>query len=303
MRKSWLRSALLALVAVVLLGAWGGGGGDGAGRRVTVVASFYPLFEAAQRVGGAGVQVTNLTPAGSEPHDLELNTRQVDRIEDADLIVFLGKGFQPALERAAARAKGTKLDVLDDLGSLLPAPRGDEELAVDPHVWLDPRLFKVIVAEVVGALVAADPNNRSTYEANAGAYTRELDDLDAAFAVGLATCTRRVMVTSHSAFGYLAARYGLTQEAIAGLEPESEPSPQRLNDLAARVRADGTTTVFYETLVSPKVALSLAREAKVTTAVLDPLEGLSDADARAGRSYVSAMRENLDALRSALGCR
>ncbi|MGI8983344.1 MAG: metal ABC transporter solute-binding protein, Zn/Mn family, partial [Acidimicrobiales bacterium] len=244
-----------------------------------------------------------LTPAGSEPHDLELTSRQVDRVEDAAVVFLLGRGFQPALEKAAGRAKGMQVDILDDLGGLRSAPPGDDALEIDPHVWLDPRLFKAIVAQVAGALSAVDPANRATYEANAATYARELDDLDADFVQGLATCERRVVVTSHAAFGYMTSRYGLAQEAIAGLEPESEPSPQRLADLAAKVRAQGTTTVFYETLVSPKVAQSLAREAGVSTAVLDPIEGLSDADAKAGKTYVSAMRENLAAMRLALGCR
>jgi zinc transport system substrate-binding protein len=295
-----VHAALMGLVISLGVACGDGGGGDG---RPQVVAAFYPLFEAAQRVGGDRVQVRNLTPAGSEPHDLELSSRQVDQIEDAAVVVFLGRGFQPALEKAAERAKGTKVDVLSALGDLRPAGAGDDKLDVDPHVWLDPRLLKTIVGEVAGALSQADPGNRATYEANAGAYSRELDDLDAAFTTGLASCDRRVIVTAHSAFGYLAGRYGLTQEPIAGLEPESEPSPQRLADLARKVRADGTTTIFYETLVSPKVAESLAREAGVKTAVLDPLEGLSEADAKAGRTYLSGMRDNLAALRQALGCR
>ena len=295
-----VRAALVGLAATLGSACGGGGAGDG---RPQVVAAFYPLFEAAQRVGGDLVQVRNLTPAGSEPHDLELNSRQVDQIEDAALVVFLGRGFQPALEKAAERARGAKVDVLSGLGDLRPAGAGDDKLDVDPHVWLDPRLLKTVVGEVAGALATADPANRAAYEANAGAYSRELDELDAAFVAGLANCERRVIVTAHAAFGYLAGRYGLTQDAIAGLEPESEPSPQRLADLAAKVRADGTTTIFYETLVSPKVAESLAREAGVRTAVLDPLEGLTDADAKAGRTYVSGMRDNLATLRQALGCR
>ncbi len=299
-----MRRALAALVAMAFAAACGssGGAGDAGDGRTQVVASFYPLFEAAQRVGGDRVHVRNLTPAGSEPHDLELSSDQVDRIEDATVVLFLGRGFQPALENAADRARGMKVDILDELGRLLPAPAGDDELDVDPHVWLDPRLFKAIVAKVADALAVADPANRATYEANAAGYGRELDELDAAFVQGLSSCDRRVVVTSHAAFGYLTARYGLVQEAIAGFEPESEPSPQRLADLAAKVRADGTTTVFYETLVSPKVAQALAREAGVSTAVLDPIEGLSDDDAEAGKTYVSAMRENLAALRRALGC-
>ncbi len=299
-----MRRVLAAVVVALFAGACGSGGGDDrAEGRTEVVAAFYPLFEAAQRVGGDRVQVRNLTPAGSEPHDLELSSRQVDQIEDAAVVLFLGQGFQPALEKAVDRAKGMKVDILGQLGNLLPAPAGDDQLDVDPHVWLDPRLFKAIVSSVADALSTADPANRATYEANAAAYGRELDDLDAAFVQGLSSCDRRAVVTSHAAFGYLTARYGLVQEAIAGLEPESEPSPQRLADLAAKVRADGTTTIFYETLVSPKVAQSLAREAGVSTAVLDPIEGLSNADAKAGKGYVSAMQENLAAVRRALGCR
>ncbi len=300
-----MRHVVVALVAVVVAGACGtsGGGTGTADGRPRVVASFYPLFEAATRIAGGHAVVSNLTPAGSEPHDLELTTRQVDHIEDASVLLFLGRGFQPAIEKAAARAKGAKVDVLGELGSLLPAPAAGTQLTIDPHVWLDPRLFTAIVGRVAGALAGADPANRASYEANAGAYMRELDDLDSAFAQGLRSCDRRVMVTSHAAFAYLAARYGLTQEAVAGLAPESEPSPQRLASLAAKVRAEGTTTIFSETLVSPKVARALAREAGVTTAVLDPLEGLSGADAKAGKTYVSVMRQNLATIRTALGCR
>ncbi len=296
---------VLAAVALMVLGTACGDPGDRGqpvdGRR-QVVAGFYPLLEAARRVGADRVGVTNLTPAGSEPHDLELSSRQIDRIEDAAVVLFLGRGFQPGLEKAAGRAQGKAVDVLAGVRNLLPAPSGDDDLEVDPHVWLDPTLFKAIVGEVASALSEADPQNRTTYEANAASYTRELDDLDVAFAQGLARCDRKVIVTSHAAFGYLARRYGLTQEPIAGLEPESEPSPRRLAELASRVRADGTTTIFYETLVSPEVAESLAREAGLRTAVLDPLEGLSDDDARNGKTYVSVMRDNLATLRQALGC-
>jgi zinc transport system substrate-binding protein len=300
-----VRRVIAAVVMMITLEACGGGDGneEAADGRPQVVAAFYPLFEAAQRVGGDRVQVRNLTPAGAEPHDLELNSRQVDRIEDADVLIFLGRGFQPALEKAADRAKGAKVDLLGEVSSLLPAPVGDADLDIDPHVWLDPTLMKAMVARVTTALSEADPPNRATYEANAAAYSRELDDLDASFRQGLAQCDRRVMVTSHDAFGYLARAYNLTQDAIAGLEPESEPTPQRLADLAAKVRAEGTKTIFYETLVSPKVAQTLAREAGVGTAVLDPLEGLSEDDAKAGKTYVSVMRENLAAVRQALGCR
>jgi len=296
---------LVALVAVVFAMAGCGAASDEGGSadgRIEVVAAFYPLFEAAERVGGDRVTVHNLTPAGTEPHDLELSSRQVDRIEDADVVLYFGRGFQPALERAAERSGGAKVELLDAAGDLLAAPGGDDDLESDPHVWLDPTLQRGIVEQVAAALTEADPANRSTYEANAAEYSRELDQLDQSYSSGLAQCDRRVLVTSHAAFGYLARRYSLTQEAITGLEPDAEPNPRRMAELADKVRGGGTTTIFYETLVSPRVAESLAREAGVQTAVLDPLEGLSDDDLRAGKTYVSVMKDNLGALRLALGC-
>lgn len=278
------------LVAVLALAVAACGNTRGPSGEPAVVTAIYPLFEAAERVGGTGVDVSNLTAAGAEPHDLELTTRQLDQIERAGVIVYLGRDFQPAVSRAVERAPGVKLDVLEG------------QPGEDPHVWLDPVRFKAVVGRIAQALAAADPAGRAAYEANAAAYIRELEDLDAAYRAGLERCDRRVIVTSHAAFGLLADRYGLQQTAIAGFNPESEPSPSRLAQLAAEVRAQGTTTVFTETLVPPDVAEALAREAGVRTAVLDPLEGMSDQDLKAGKTYLSVMRDNLATLRAALGC-
>ncbi|MEO6120591.1 MAG: zinc ABC transporter substrate-binding protein [Acidimicrobiales bacterium] len=277
--------------------------------RLRVVASFYPLAEAARRVGGPTVEVTNLTPAGSEPHDLELSSGEVDRIEDAAVVLYLGGGFQPAIEGAVDRAKGAAVDLLSaDLG-LLTAAEDEEDGKdkdqdwADPHVWLDPTLQRKLAIRVQVALANADPANATTYQANAATYGAELEALDGEFRRGLAACDRRVIVTAHAAFGYLARRYDLTQEAIAGLAPEAEPEAGRLAELTNKVKAEGITTIFYETLVAPDVAETLAREAGVDTAVLDPVEGLSEEQLSNGQSYVSAMRGNLEAIRAALGCR
>ncbi len=283
----------LALCLAVALSACGGSGGGDDGK-VSVVAGFYPLAEAAARIGGDRVAVANLTPAGSEPHDLELRSADVDRIEGAAVVLYLGRGFQPAVEEAAGRAEGEVVDLLAATG--IP----DDG---DPHVWLDPTLMARIAERVRTALVEADPAGRATYEANAAAYTADITALDAAYRQGLDQCARRVIVTSHDAFGHLARRYGLTEDAITGLSPESEPDPERLSELASKVRAEGVTTIFYEALVSPRVAETLARETGARTAVLDPIEGITEDDQARGRTYESAMTENLSALRTALGCR
>ena len=294
------RTGALLLGLAVLGGCSGGddGGSERAGgvTRVRVVASFYPIYEAARRVGGDRAEVTNLTPAGVEPHDLELSPAQVDRINDADLVLYLGQGFQPALERAAGRTKGRAVDLL------APLPLTKEGDEADPHVWLDPVLMGRMVEEVQKAFADADPAGRSDFDSNAVAYRQELGALDGEYLAGLRGCARKLVVTAHEAFGYLARRYGLEQHAVAGVSPESEPEPQHLAELADLVRRSGTTTVFSEALVSPRVAETLAREAGVKTAVLDPVEGLSEDDRGSGKTYLTVMRDNLVALRAALGC-
>jgi zinc transport system substrate-binding protein len=271
---------------------------------LSVVASFYPLAEAASRVGGDLVSVQNLTPPGVEPHDLELAPDDVEAIETADVVVYLGGGFQPAVEDAIAQADDVfSVDALNAVRTNAPPPEEAEEgLAVDPHVWLDPVRFEQIVDSIASSLGEADRPNTSTYQANAEAYGAELDELDQEFRTGLSSCERSTIVTSHEAFGYLADAYGLTEVAISGLSPEAEPNANRFAELRDLVEQQGVTTIFAEELVSPEVAETLADEAGVSVEVLSPIESLTPEQAKAGEDYASLMRENLDKLRRALGC-
>lgn len=281
------RIVLLCAGVAATLAAAGCGGADASGRR-TVVAAFYPLAYAVEQVG-AEVEVSNLTPPGAEPHDLELTPRDVGRVRDAALVVYVGNGFQPSVETAVESREGPSLDVLHGAG-LLPASEGSGR---DPHVWLDPIRYAAVAGRIARAL--GDPGA-------ADALVGRLHALDARFRRGLARCARRELVTSHAAFGYLAARYGLEQVSLVGLSPEAEPGPRELERLVDEVRATGATTVFSETLGSSALADAVARESGTTTATLDPLEGLTPAKVDAGADYFSVMRENLAALRSALGC-
>jgi zinc transport system substrate-binding protein len=275
-----------------------------------VVAAFYPVAEAAAQVGGDRVQVRNLTPAGAEPHDIELSPRQVDELDAADVVLYLGQGFQPSVEDLAKRAKGS-VDLLagislhrgasDALHAEEDGGAADDK-AVDPHFWLDPQRMATAVDEVTAALVKAAPDAAAAFRAGAARYKRDLSALDGELEQGLASCARHEIVTSHAAFFYLADRYHLTQLPIAGLSPEAEPDPARLATLTDTIKAKGITTVFYEDLVSPAVARTLAREAGVSTAVLSPIEGLTKKQLDAGKNYVTVMRDNLSALRKALDC-
>ncbi len=276
----------------------------GAGNaRASVVASFYPLAEAAQRIGGDCVSVTNLTPPGVEPHDLELSPDDVEALASADAVLLMGGGFQPAVEEGADMSDGTVIDVLAVVDETLGAPpsASTDGPGQDPHLWLDPGRWADVV-RMIGHEFAATLPASCHADANADSYARQLEGLDRAFSEGLANCERTTIVTSHAAFGYLADAYGLTQEAIAGLLPESEPSALRLAELRDLVAREGVTTIFTEDLVAPEVAETLASEAGVKVATLHTLEGLTDDQLAAGANYRSMMRENLTTLEEALDC-
>ncbi|BCL13337.1 metal ABC transporter substrate-binding protein [Micromonospora sagamiensis] len=311
-------SALLALGAVTACSSDEVAGADP--QRVDVVAAFYPLQFVSERVGGDAVTVVNLAKPGAEPHDLELNPGQVGQVSEAELVVYL-KGFQPAVDEAVEQNGGDRTFDVTTVQPLLDAatdghdhghegeegheeekekPAGEKDGAKDPHVWLDPTRLATIADKLAERLGKADPDHAADYTTRAKTLRTELEKLDAEFTQGLKTCQRREIVVSHTAFGYLTERYQLEQIGISGLSPENEPSPQRLAEVTEEAREHKATTIFFEELVSPKVAETIAKEVGAKTAVLDPIEGLS-AD-NTGGDYFSVMRSNLENLRTALGC-
>ncbi|MBM0233012.1 zinc ABC transporter substrate-binding protein [Micromonospora sp. STR1_7] len=306
---------LAAATALLALGAGAGCSTGGAAsadpQRVDVVAAFYPLQFLAERIGGDAVRVTNLAKPGAEPHDLELTPSQVGQVTEAELIVYL-KGFQPAVDDAVAQNGGDRTFDVTSVQPLLDATAAghDHEGAgehaeeentggKDPHVWLDPTRLATIGDQFAQRLGRADPDHAADYTARASALRADLTALDGEFNQGLATCQRREIVTSHAAFGYLADRYRLEQVGITGLSPDVEPSPQRLAQVIEEAKEHKSTTIFFETLVSPKVAETIAGQVGAKTAVLDPIEGLA---AGSNGDYLSVMRTNLQALRTALSC-
>jgi zinc transport system substrate-binding protein len=286
LRQVITRIVLIIFAAAGLMSGCGGGGSSG---KKTVVAAFYPLAYAAERIGGSRYAIDDLTPPGAEPHDLELTPKAVARIETADVILYLSHGFQPAVSKAVEQSKGRAVDILQGL----PLHRAVEQgLTADPHVWLDPILFGRAVQRI-GAALHGSP----------APLVKDLRRLDREYRKGLRHCQRHEIVTSHAAFGYLAQRYGLRQVAITGLAPESEPSPKQLTDVVRIVKRTHATTIFFETLLSPRLADTVAREVGARTAVLDPIEGLTSAEQQSGDDYLTLMRQNLAHLRKALACR
>ena len=298
------RTAAGAAAVLLMLAAACGNGEEKAASsgKPELVAAFYPIEFAARRLAGGAADVSTLTPAGAEPHDLELKPSDVRRLQEADLVLFLGGGFQPALDDAVGKLPDQS-KVVDLLAGLdLRPPADGEDLAADPHVWLSPAMMVEMVDATAGALAASLPAQKEQIRQRASALRDELEQLDTEFETELDTCERRQIFTSHAAFGYLADRYGLKQIPITGLSPEAEPSSARLREIAEQAAGGKATTIFFETLVSPRVAESVARTVGAKTAVLDPIEGLTPEDEAAGADYFSVMRSNLAALKEALGC-
>ncbi|WP_037675765.1 metal ABC transporter substrate-binding protein [Streptomyces griseus] len=276
-----------------------------------VVASFYPMAFLAEQIGGDHVHVTSLTEPGQEPHDLEISAKQTAQLQESDAVLYL-KNLQPSVDDAVAQSEvKTKIDAasltsLEKHGNEVGGHAAEhddhknEELAgLDPHIWLDPVRYSQVAEGVGKAFEKADPDHAADYKKNTAALVKRLGDLNTQFKDGLANTKTKVFVTTHAAFGYLAERYGLTEEAINGLDPESEPSAARVKDLEKMAKADGVTTVFYETLVSDKTAKTIAEDSDLKTDVLDPIEGITKKSR--GKDYFSVMESNLKALQNALG--
>ena len=280
----------IVLVLTVAATVAGCGGAEPDSGPKQVVAAFYPLAFAAEQIAGDAVEVTNLTPPGVEPHDLEISAGDVRTLREADLVLYLGGGFQPAVERTVA-GRHSAVDLLETQPAVDPA---GEMQVQDPHVWLDPLAYARIVRRIGRELDRVE---------QAALLASRLEALDAEIEHGLGRCTRRDVVTSHASFGHLAERYGLRPVSLQGLAPEADPTPRDLERLVDGVRRTGATTVFFEPFVASDLAETVARETGAVTATLDPLEGLAEADVARGADYFSVMRDNLAALRKALGCR
>ena len=287
------------------------GEGDG---ELSVIVNFYPVQEIAQTVGGAHVKVTTLIPPGEEAHEYELTSQQLELAQKADVVLYLGDGFQPAVEKLVTGLPKSvvSVDLLSDITLLDVTPQlagvdgetrgetlGDGK---DPHVWLDPANMATMAERVAQELAVADPSHASDYEANAKAYTAKLTALGEKMDQGLETCDSKVIVTSHRAFEYLAARFGLRQIAIAGISPATEPSAKTLESVAKAAKADNVKVIYFEDSLPGGLSKTVASEIGVKTDVLDPVETLSDAQIKAGATYITVQEANLQSLKHGLGC-
>ncbi|WP_349674651.1 metal ABC transporter substrate-binding protein [Lacrimispora sp.] len=300
---------LAAAASAVLLSGCGQKKEANDSGKLNVMASFYPMYDFAVKIGGDKVEVKNMVPAGTEPHDWEPATKDITGLEKADVFVYSGAGIEHWVEDVLKSLKNNNLTVTE-ASSGISLLKGEEQEEVkgeeqehgefDPHVWLSPVNAKKEMENIKDAFVKADPANEAYYQANYDNYASKFDELDKKYKDTLSPLPNKSVVVAHEAFGYLCNAYGLTQMGIEGLSPDSEPDPARMAEVIDFVKENKVKTIFFEDLVSPKVAETIAKETGAKTEVLNPLEGLTDEQLKNGDDYFSVMEKNLTVLKEAL---
>lgn len=278
--------------------------------KLSVYTSFYPMYDFAAKIGGDKITAVNMVPAGMEPHDWEPSAADITGLEKADVFVYNGAGMEHWVKDVLESLQNKDLIAVEASKDITlreghhkhdhEDEHEDEGKEHDPHTWLSPLNAKKQMETIKDALVQADPDNKDYYEANYVKYAADLDGLDKEFKDALAPLSKKDIIVSHEAFGYLCGAYGLNQIGIEGLAPDSEPDPARMAEVIEFAKEHEVKVIFFEELVSPKVAETIAKATGAKTAVLSPIEGLSDEQQAAGDDYLAVMRQNLEALKAAL---
>jgi len=271
--------------------------------KLQIVASLYPLYFFAQQIGGDTAEVSIITPAGAEPHDYEPTAGDVARIEKSKLLILNGGGLEAwgsAIEQTINQTQTRVVHAGE--GLITQHVKEEAKNSIDPHVWLSPPLAQKMVDTIARGFIGVDPLHAAGYEVRAMALKMKLEELDGEYRRGLSRCAHKDILTSHAAFGYLASAYHFNQISIAGVSPDDEPGAAQLGDLVRFAQKNGVRYIFFESLVSPKLSETLAREIGAQTLVLDPLEGLSSEEEATGKDYFTKMRSNLANLTIALQC-
>lgn len=282
----------------------GGSSSAVSGKKLKVYASFYAMYDFAKKAGGGRVEVTNLVPAGTEPHDWEPSATDIRTLEQADVLVYNGAGMESWVDKVVGSLENKTLVAAEASKGINlmagHAEEGEEAAQYDPHVWLDPKNAKTELANIRDAFLRADPDGKDEYEANYQTYAAEFDELDKKYRDAISALPKKDIVVSHQAFGYLCRAYGLNQVPIEGLSADAEPDPKRMGEIIDFVKKNDVKYIFFEELVSPKVAETVASETGAKTVEFNPLEGLSDEQQAAGGDYISVMEQNLQVLKEAL---
>lgn len=313
LKTRWIKNlAVLAVVGLVLAGCSGRTGvnaGFQDDSKISIVTTIYPVYDFACNIAGDKAEIINLVPAGMEPHDFELSTGDMQLLEQADVFIYNGAGMEHFVDKTLDSISNEELVVVEcakDV-TLLEASHtheGEEddehEEKLDPHTWLSASNAILEAEAIKDALIDVDEANAGYYENNFESYKEQLTELDELYKSELADLSKDTIVVAHEAFGYLCKEYGLHQEGIEGLTADSEPDSARMKEIIDFCKDNDIQVIFFEELVSPKVAETVASEIGAETMVLNPIEGLTAEQEAEGLDYIGLMKQNLEALKKAL---
>lgn len=292
---SLLMAVMLCALSLLLTGC--GKAEQSQREGLVIYASVYPVYDFTVKLAGEYAQVSLLVPAGMEPHDFELGTQDVVKLEEADILVYCGAGMEHWVDKTLETLSNTRLTAVEaSEGITLLSAEGMD----DPHVWLDPENAILMMENIKNALCQLDSANAEGYEANFEAYKEKLQALNQRYEEALGNISKHDIVVSHASFGYLCNAYGLNQVAIEGVMADSEPDPATMSSIINFMNEQGIQVIFDEALENQKVVETIAKETGADVQVLDPIEGLSQTRMEAGEDYFSIMEKNLEVLKAAL---
>ena len=279
--------------------------------KVQITTSFYPLYEFSRQVGGDLAEVKNITPAGSEPHDYEPTSKQIQDIYNSNFLVYNGAGLEAWTEKVVPELSQKNIPTLNISNHFKVLPplsvQGssayEEPSSKDPHFWVNPVMAKQETQDIADKLSQTDSSNSSKYQENAKNYIARLENLNQKFKSKLSNCSIHSVVTSHNFLQYLGKEYNFDSTPISGISPDSEPSVHDLAIITQLIKSKNIKYIFTETLISPKLSQTLANETGAKTLVLNPLEGLTGDQINQGQDYISVMEENLNNLSIAMDCK
>jgi zinc transport system substrate-binding protein len=283
--------------------------------KLRVVTTLFPLQEFAVAVGGERAQIDLLLPPGAEPHSWEPKASDLAKIQKADVFIYIGRAMEPWAEDLLKASRGGTLKIVEAIKELQllegkdprressPVHKHAREGHIDPHVWLDFSLDGKIIEAIAAAFAEKDPANASHFRARAKEYQSRLEALDEKYRASLARCRhRQIVLGGHSAFAYLAIRYGLQQIPLYGVSPNAEPTPKRLTEVIQAAKSHGVKFIFFEEMVNPKLARVLAQEAGLQTLVLYDGANLTRDQLKQKVTFLELMEKNLENLRQGLNC-
>lgn len=281
--------------------------------KLSVVTSFYPLYSLANIVGGEHVEVVSVLPVGAEAHSFEPSAKDRVKIENADVFVYHGAGFESWTDSVVKSLKGDKIETVEVSKAVQLRSNeddhddhddhdheGHDHGSFDPHTWLSPNNARLEARMIADSFIKKDPEHAQDYEANYQKFSTEIDSLIAEYTEAFANVKTRTMVVDHLAFGYLASDFNLEQKPIAKGIVSEEPTPKQIEEAIEFIKTNDIKTIYLDAFNAKKVVDVVVKETGVSIHELSTLETVSQEEYDKGVTYLDKMEENLKSLKEGL---